>query len=341
MNIRRRPAFTLVELLVVIAIIGVVVGLLFPAVQAARQAARRMQCSNHLKQNGLAPHNHMDVYRSFPPGYVCYDESGNRSMTGGWQHGQNEMGFNWVVMLLPYVEQPALWENCVACAEDFRQNHEGNPADHCEFLAPRHFGRQQTMASYRCPSAIESREQFSDGSYGLEALGKGLNYGASLGSTNMLGWENPITKGSFGTFFTTQEKIAPPVGGDGNRFQHSKGSGSQDIIDGLSNTIALSEIHGVPGNGSTSTDILGARMSNAMGGISFTTSLASNSRERDVIAACDEGLPATNGTNLQCTKDRMTGNVYAASRSYHPGGVNTLMCDGSVRFVSNSVNLIN
>jgi prepilin-type N-terminal cleavage/methylation domain-containing protein len=123
---RNRFAFTLVELLVVIAIIGVMVGLLLPAVQATREAARRMQCSNNLKQNGLALHNHRDVYRPFPPGYVCYDDSGNRFKTGGWQHGQNELGFNWVVMLLPYVEQPALWKDCVDCAEDFKAGHTGN-----------------------------------------------------------------------------------------------------------------------------------------------------------------------------------------------------------------------
>jgi hypothetical protein len=89
----------------------------------------------------------------------------------------------------------------------------------------------------------------------------------------MLAWKSQTTKGAFGTYFPTQEEIAPPVGGDGNRFKHSKGSGSQDFIDGLSNTIALSEILSVQSNGSTSTDIRGTWISNAMGGISFTTKL--------------------------------------------------------------------
>jgi len=338
----KRSAFTLVELLVVIAIIGVMVGLLLPAVQAAREAARRMQCSNNLKQNGLALHNHMDVYRSFPPGYMCYDETGNRFKTGGWQHGQNEIGFNWVVMLFPYLEQPGLWDQCNACLETFKTAHEANPADHCESLAPVHFGRDRVPNTLTCPSAPVTRQQFSDSGYGLEALGKGLNYAANWGSGNMLSWENPATHGAFGCYFVPQEKIVISLGGSGDRFQHSKGMGSQDMIDGLSNTIALSEIVGVDGVGSgTSPDLRGAWMTNAMGGVLFSTFLGPNSKSPDVIAACDETIPAGTGLNLTCLQQQATADVYAAARSYHSGGVNALMCDGAVRFVSETVDVVN
>lgn len=89
---RRFKAFTLVELLVVIAIIGILVGLLLPAVQAAREAARRMQCSNNLKQLGLAAHNYESAFKTFPPAGV----------------DTNEM--SWAVMMLPFLEQKALFD---------------------------------------------------------------------------------------------------------------------------------------------------------------------------------------------------------------------------------------
>ncbi|OHB79093.1 MAG: hypothetical protein A2V98_04015 [Planctomycetes bacterium RBG_16_64_12] len=92
-----RPAFTLVELLVVIAIIGILIALLLPAVQAAREAAHRMQCSNNLKQFGIAMHTYHDTFRCFPPGFMVVDDQG--SVAGGWA---------WGVFLMPYIEQSPL-----------------------------------------------------------------------------------------------------------------------------------------------------------------------------------------------------------------------------------------
>ena len=92
---RIRRGFTLVELLVVIAIIGVLVGLLLPAVQAAREAARRMQCSNNLKQIGLAMHMYNDTHKKFPP--------------GGWNEANHGNRLAWTVFILPFMEQTALY----------------------------------------------------------------------------------------------------------------------------------------------------------------------------------------------------------------------------------------
>lgn len=111
-SVGRRNAFTLVELLVVIAIIGILVGLLLPAVQAAREAARRMQCSNNMKQLGLAAHNFESAFKKLPPGHLGHtDANGGKNATfanayTGWTN------YEWIghlVFLMPYMEQTALY----------------------------------------------------------------------------------------------------------------------------------------------------------------------------------------------------------------------------------------
>jgi prepilin-type N-terminal cleavage/methylation domain-containing protein/prepilin-type processing-associated H-X9-DG protein len=104
---RRRPAFTLVELLVVIAIIGILVGLLLPAVQAAREAARRMQCSNNVKQLGLAFHNYESAVKSFPINFATRGQLG----FGNDGPGIANSGRSWMQMILPYIEQTNLYNN--------------------------------------------------------------------------------------------------------------------------------------------------------------------------------------------------------------------------------------
>ncbi|EAQ82211.1 DUF1559 domain-containing protein [Blastopirellula marina] len=100
---RRRSGFTLVELLVVIAIIGVLIALLLPAVQQAREAARKMQCGNNLKQIGLALHNYHDTNGRFPPGYYMgLNQSGT---------AENLLRYSWFQSLLPFVEQTALFDS--------------------------------------------------------------------------------------------------------------------------------------------------------------------------------------------------------------------------------------
>ena len=109
----RRVAFTLVELLVVIAIIGILIALLLPAVQAAREAARRSQCTNNLKQLGLALHNYHDTFKKLPP--TIHDQPWDWGTTSPTQKG------SWLVRLLPFVEQQSIWD-CL----DFNGNTEHN-----------------------------------------------------------------------------------------------------------------------------------------------------------------------------------------------------------------------
>lgn len=336
---RCRRGFTLIELLVVIAIIAILIALLLPAVQQAREAARRSQCKNNLKQYGLALHNHLDTYGAFPPGYVCYDESGHRWQTGGWQfNNNNEFGFHWLVMLLPYMEQPALWDQVTTCADNDASDTTTNPWDHCEYLAPAHIGRYPLPKFNHCPSSPRDKSQFSDGSYGLESLAKGNSYAVSWGSGNMLSWESRSTKGAFGCYFTTQEKVAKGHGGSGDLFQHDKGMTDSDYTDGMSNTVAISEVVSADGYGSSEkTDIRGVWMSPAMGATIFSAYNTPNARVADILAACDETITGTTNPYLNCTENRTTPDVYAAARSYHTGGVQVLMADGSVRFVSDNV----
>src|SRR5438093_11480595 len=108
----RRTAFTLVELLVVIAIVGVLVSLLLPAVQQARESARRMSCGNRLKQIGLALHNYEAAHKLFPPAYITANPAASGSAFGvsyGDEYRNGPSGFAWGTLLLPFLEQQGLF----------------------------------------------------------------------------------------------------------------------------------------------------------------------------------------------------------------------------------------
>jgi prepilin-type N-terminal cleavage/methylation domain-containing protein/prepilin-type processing-associated H-X9-DG protein len=124
----RRRAFTLVELLIVIAIVGILMGLLLPAVQAARHSARRAQCANHLKQIGLALLNSHDLHGSLPSGYVASTSSGGTDTSPGW---------GWAALSLPFLEESSL-----RTALDFRQPIE----------SPSNVAREQLIPVLLCPA---------------------------------------------------------------------------------------------------------------------------------------------------------------------------------------------
>ena len=173
--------FTLVELLVVIAIIGALVGLLLPAVQRARESARRMQCQNHLKQIGLALHNYHDIHHKFPPGYLAKIDSSGNELGPGW---------GWGSMILPQLEQSALSQriNFNVCIQQSANS----------------FARVQPISTFFCPSDNAPPQWM--------AVSRDLSTGAIQGSICNTASANYV--GVFGTF-------EPGVGGDGIFFRNS------------------------------------------------------------------------------------------------------------------------
>lgn len=204
---KRIRGFTLVELLVVIAIIGILVGLLLPAVQAAREAARRMQCSNNLKQIGLALHNYHDANKKFPQGFTRFHSWG------------------WGVRILPYIEQTNLHNQLATDSGNWGPI---NNAANAILLT-----RLQTkQPNFLCPS--DSAPELND----KRTLG-----GRQVSMGNYAGVNGSLLFQHLGIWYDAESTAGNPatyVGGNGVLFMDSK-IGFQDITDGTSNTLLVGE----------------------------------------------------------------------------------------------------
>jgi len=302
---RKRPGFTLVELLVVIAIIGILVALLLPAVQAAREAARRMQCTNNLKQISLGIHNYADTYKAFPLGnYGCC-----------WG--------TWLVSVLPFIEQGTLGEK-----------YQGGGWTGAYRPEPPRYGAtvnlpvvRTQVAAYSCPSdsvtanaSVNSGITFHNyvGNFGNTTDGRDTPFG-----TNTAGQPNVYAGAPFVGMNVPGASMLPQNVPPFVKFA--------DVFDGLSNTLLFSET--VQGRGG---DLRGFAW--WQGGCHFETYLPPNSAEPDRLQAasyCKMSDPA----NPPCTTASGVYSQSIAARSRHTAGVNVSLCDGSVRFVSNSINL--
>jgi prepilin-type N-terminal cleavage/methylation domain-containing protein len=218
-----RAGFTLVELLVVIAIIGVLVALLLPAVQAAREAARRSSCSNNLKQIGIAIHNYHDTFNTFP--------------TGGVQPGAccgTPSAASWGIHILPFMEQKALYDQ-----------YDHNTWNDQSRNAANTFVTTQFVKTYICPSDLNTNRLERPES----GPGSGLDYapgsyravtGASDGDSWMDSNENDA-------YVSNNRGVIYTVGGFHNgttgTVHHFKGENFAGIIDGTSNTLLVGEYH--------------------------------------------------------------------------------------------------
>jgi prepilin-type N-terminal cleavage/methylation domain-containing protein len=205
-----RKGFTLIELLVVIAIIAILVALLLPAVQQAREAARRAQCKNNLKQIGVALHNYHDVHRTLPPGFIGVDLTTRTPNI----HGMNSFG--WGMMILPMLDQGTLFK-------DFNSkvsllNAANNPAN--EALT------QKPLAAYRCPSDTAPDVWDLNDDSG--------NFLIKLASSNYVG--------HFGTLDLDACEMTPvqQCFGDGALY-HNSTTRFRDFTDGQSSTLMVGE----------------------------------------------------------------------------------------------------
>lgn len=304
MSRQPKRGFTLVELLVVIAIIGILVGLLLPAVQAAREAARRMQCSNNLKQIGLAMHLYHDAHRTLPVGAwgCCW---------GTWQ-----------VSVLPFMEQRALGDMYVWSVELQRYGGTQNlPVT------------RTRLSTFTCPSDTPwSGTTFS----GITSH----NYVANFGNTGYLVPTDAISTNTPRTvrddMFGLRYGGAPfeRTGHNWSSFQGAKvvrAFGFGSITDGTSNTLMLSETLQGPESGSTR-DLRGFTWFG--NGATFMTYLTPNSSQPDVLAGSGQCISSP---VMPCTISTSARPITFAARSRHTGGVQATMVDGSVTFYSQNI----
>jgi|SRR6056297_407557 len=339
----KRAGFTLVELLVVIAIIGVLVGLLLPAVQSAREAARRMSCSNNAKQIGLALHNYASAFKIFPAHRA--GTTGFRGYFGapiaGTNQQSNRCRLGMQVGLLPFLEQQALWDqisNPVTVQFNGNVRTEPYPA-----MGPVPWMGQYTawrtlVSAYNCPSDPGPPQTFGS-----------TNYAACVGDViDQLGSRNPARETRRGIFMVALH----------NRFR--------DIVDGTGNTIAIAEI----ANNTGSREVTGTA--------AYDTGINVRLNPNECAELIDPlrpkfyrqgvllfGYPAPlgkfgnsvrggrwsdGGGNLTIVNTVLPPNkpscsagggdaaagIWTAS-SYHPGGIHVVMGDGSVHFISENI----
>lgn len=355
--------FTLVELLVVIAIIGVLVGLLLPAVQAAREAARRMSCSNNFKQIGLAMHNYESTYQQLPT-----QGGGTSTLISGREKtpGSNSLELSALVGFTPFIEQQSLWEQI----SNPYQVPAGEPGAGNVYAAMgpypgRAFSRlvasdagpydpfESDIPTFRCPS---------DPGVGLPAMGR-TNYGVCMGDsvdvTNLGQIYN--TNGTAKSTTIFQEANASNRG----FFKSQLKSAFRDVLDGLSNTIAMGEmITDIGDNDKRSTPVNGTSgptgpLKSTGGALSCETFVDSN---RPLF--WDSGAPFTSSAVDNRRGYRWAWGLHLHSGVYtvlppnremcfslnwhqseavcppssrHQGGAHVLMGDGAVKFMTDSI----
>jgi prepilin-type N-terminal cleavage/methylation domain-containing protein/prepilin-type processing-associated H-X9-DG protein len=303
--------FTLVELLVVITIIGILIALLLPAVQAAREAARTMQCSNNLRQIGIGLHNFESQQKAFPPGTLCKLRfTGLAASYGGEREWPYLLHF-----LLPYLEQQNYYD-ALKGPKFALENPWILPADWTGVV------NGVPVPQFLCPSDFLGDD--------VTPVGGGVR----LTKSNYLGIFPGRYDGdsySGGTYKNTATNRRAT-------FRPYEGTPAADFTDGMSNTMAVAEYL----KGVDSTDVRGGFYTNRAGCKFLYVTTSPNSKLSDSLCSfdagfCPSGSPHNDPSqNLPCMPGSDDTN-YATPRSRHPGGLNTVFCDGSVHFISDNI----
>lgn len=335
-----KRGFTLVELLVVIAIIGILVGLLLPAVQAAREAARRMQCSNNLKQIGLAIHNYENATKRIPPGSGFYNTATTPVIALGslpppYQRfaGPQDMRTHSLVRILPFIEQGALYTEFGGDVVTTANARISNPSDPLggQLL------RGIVLPMYICPS--DNNPAFSTTVDGRASQVQPANYCFSMGPTNSMSNNANCQCPLYPTFVarsqpgTTAANPSGPftrVGGvrPTNLTVNSGYCGKfGDVSDGLSNTIFFGE-----GIADWSAHLRNGWSHANQWGKFTQVPINWDTRYVDVAAATAAGKT---GCEARCNWNTAEG-----FKSRHTGGAQFAMGDGSVQFLSQNIDLI-
>lgn len=331
-----RRGFTLVELLVVIAIIGILVALLLPAVQAAREAARRMSCGNNLKQLGLSLHNYHDTYKSFPPGGTS---------VGG--PGLGQWGFSWFVFVLPFVEQQNMADQVYVGGNHPGWAHSGQTGGS---INGQRFNNVEVPVFF-CPSS-PLEHMGNVGSYihmrphyvGISGAADGRVVASAVTSTsfpddgfrNNPAARNAVYTGCCGSVTPDGRRanggvligVGPWADKSGRGMNPIKFS---EMTDGTANTMAISEsgdwFLNQPGDQKE-------RVNSHHGWMMGNPSAGDRKFNLTTVAyppnTTDNTMPGT-GNN-----DGPNNGIYSA----HPGGVQAAGCDGAVKFVSETINLL-
>ena len=319
-----RGAFTLVELLVVIAIIGVLVALLLPAVQAARESARRMRCTNNVKQLTLACHNFEDTFKTLPYGrkYDIWDT------------------YTWTQLTLPYIEQRAIYENYWTLHQTPYSGSYPGPNGPIGDDPRLRLARHSIVPTWNCPSDLGiKRNEFGTTAFGFI---RG-NYRGCVGSGDMYGNAPASVTGSSWGAGVFSAKSGQSI--DHGAAVPTIGCKFAEITDGSANTLCISE--GIsnavePGWGGPIGEIIYGNI----GGALFNATLPPNSTVQDqVYGPCPQNVgdprykAPCNQLGGSSWGSPSAAQAHAAARSFHPAGAVVSLADGSTRFVTNSVDL--